>query len=97
MPNGDPWVSIRELVYAENQLRLGNLDYAPPPWLDPYWVDLTILLRAHAMAVKYGAEAELEGLLDNIDAPAYRLYILDRIAKRKQPTGTKDFFKNDGD
>lgn len=96
MPKGDPWESIRELVHAERELRLGNLDYAAPPWLDPYWIDLIILLRAHAMVVKDGAAAKLEGLLDNIHAPVYRLYILDRIAKRKQPTVTKDFFKNDG-
>jgi thymidylate synthase len=95
MPNGNPWPSIRELVQAEGQLRLGNLEYAPPPWLDPYWKDLIVLLRAQAMTVKDGEAANLEGLLDNIHAPAYRLYILDRIAKRKQPTLTKDFFKND--
>lgn len=97
MPQGDPWASIRELVYAEKQLRMGNLDYAPPSWLDPYWRDLIVLLRAYAMVVKDGAEANLEGLLDNIQAQAYHLYILDRIAKRTQPTGTKDFFKNDGE
>lgn len=97
MPKGDPWPSIRKLVHAESQLRLGDLDYAPPSWLDPYWVDLIILLRAHAMVMRDGATAKLESLLDELHAPAYRLYILDRIARRTQPTATKDFFRNDGD
>lgn len=97
MPTGDPWASIRELVQAESQLRSGNLDYVTPSWLNPYWGDLIVLLRAHALVVKDGAAASLEGLLENVHSPAYHLYILDRIAKRKQATSTKDFFKNDGD
>jgi thymidylate synthase len=97
MPTGDPWPAIRELVNAENQLRLGNIDYVPSASLDPYWADLVTLLRAYAIAVRDGTAADLEGLVANINFDAYRLYILDRIAKRKQTAVTKDFFRSDGD
>lgn len=97
MPRGDPWPAIRELIHAERELRSGSLEYAPPPWLDVYWADLIVLLRTHALAVRKGPASDLHGLVERIHHPVYRLYLLDRIARRKQPSLTKDFFRDDDD
>jgi thymidylate synthase len=95
MPIGDPWPAIRQLVSAESELRLGNTSYIPPPIIDSYWADLITLLRAYA--IRKGNLSDLESLLADIHFNPYRLYILDRIAKRKLPAVTRDFFKSDVD
>jgi thymidylate synthase len=96
MPAGDPWPAIRELVRAERDIREGK-DYIAPKCLDPYWCDLITLLHAHAIAVKSGSPEALETLLATLNFEGYRLYILDRIAKRKQPSAVRDFFKGNAD
>jgi thymidylate synthase len=91
IPNGNPWPAIGELCNAEFQLRSGNLNYTPPAWLNPYWVDLIILLQAYG-TIKHAPETQIDSYLDNLTSPVYHLYILDRISRRKQTQSTKDLF-----
>ena len=90
MPKGDPWLSIRTLLLAERQMRQDLSAYKPPAGLDPYWEDLATLLKVHAVA--HGTENELDPLLDGIHFKGYRLYIQDRIARRKQRAAVGDLF-----
>lgn len=91
MPIGNPWPAIGELCSAELQLRNGNINYVPPAWLDPYWVDLTVLLQAYATS-RHAPEEQIETYLNKLTSAVYYLYILDQISKRKQAQPTKDLF-----
>jgi thymidylate synthase len=82
MPLGDPWPAIRQVLEAERQIREGNPDYEPPAGLDPYWQDLIILLRVSALG-KFRHGEGAEELLARLNHGGFRLYVLDRIAKKK--------------
>ena len=82
MPAGDPWPSIRQVLGAEAEIRAGNPDYEPPPGLDPYWQDLITLLRVYASG-KYRNGEGSEELLARLHHGGFKLYVLDRIAKKK--------------
>lgn len=90
MPKGDPWPSIRVLLQAERQMRQNLSAYAPPVGLAPYWADLATLLRVHAVA--HGTQDQLDPLLDGVHFKGYRLYIQDRIARRRQRAAVRDLF-----
>ena len=47
MPLGSPWKSIEQVKVAENEIRVGNIDYRIPANLDPYWRDIVELFRIH--------------------------------------------------
>ena len=95
MPTGDPWPGIRQVLVAEEQIRLGNSDYEPPNELDPYWQDFIILLRAFALSKCRNGEGS-EALLGQLHNDGYRLYVLDRIAKKNVvPPVTKDMFEGE--
>jgi thymidylate synthase len=85
IPKGDPWPSIRTLLLAERQMRQDLSAYKPAVGLDPYWEDLATLLRVQAVA--RGTKDELDHLLDGLHFKGYRLYIQDRIARRKPRAG----------
>lgn len=92
MPDGDPWPSIKELVLAEELIRSGKGDLQST--LDPYWSDLITLLKIHFVAKREAPAADMAELLRAVASPAYRAYILDRIAKRLSPEQTMlDLFK----
>lgn len=98
MPIGDPWPSIRALLKAERELRVNLENYVSPEDIAPYWQDLATLLRVHSVATAGGSEDDLRRLLSSVNFEGYRLYVLDRIAKRRQPPAIGDLFKgNEGD
>lgn len=90
MPKGDPWPSIRALLLAERQMRLDLSAYMPPADLPPYWQDLATLLRVHSIA--RGTQEELTPLLDGVHFNGFRLYIQDRMARRKNRVVMSDLF-----
>ena len=92
MPAGDPWPAIRIVLEAERELRVGNLDYQTPGGLDAYWQDLITLLRFHAIH-KRGEHERAEKLFETITFRGYHLYVLDRIAKKREQKAMKDIFK----
>ncbi|MET3896982.1 thymidylate synthase [Devosia sp. UYZn731] len=98
MPKGNPWPAIVVVLEAERLLRAGKLDYTPPSDLDPYWKDLVLLLRAFAIG-RHDPAADMNELLNEISFEGFKLYILDRIAKKPAPkSGTMEMFEkvNDG-
>jgi thymidylate synthase len=97
MPAGDPWPSIRTLLSSERELR-NNLDaYVPPVGLPPYWEDLATLLRVHSVALADSSNDALMQLLSGMHFDGYHLYILDRMAKRKQRPTIGDLFDGSAD
>lgn len=97
MPQGDPWSSIQILLEAEREIRIGNLEHETPSGLDPYWQDLITLLRVYA-AGKHRDDKGREDLLSRISHHEFRLYILDRMAKRRtSSSATKDLFETADD
>jgi thymidylate synthase len=82
MPMGSPWPAIRQVLEAEKQIRGGCYDYEIESSLDPYWADLVRLIKAYAIDKTGQPSTKLEELLADIVCPAYRLYILDRIARK---------------
>ena len=93
MPVGDPWPFIRLLLAAEREMRLHIGRYRPQLDLPPYWSDLATLLRVHAVAKADGSDDQLKGLIKDLHFEGYRLYILDRIARRNPPPAMNDLFK----
>ncbi len=94
MPEGNPWPSIRKVIEAENQIRIGNDDYPIDSRLDPYWADLTRLVKAYSIDKAGLPQAKLEELLADMAWSGYRLYILDRIAKKTNSSkDTGDLFE----
>ena len=95
MPAGDPWPAIRHVLDAERAIRAGDLDFEPPADLDPYWQDFVILLRVFALG-KFRDGEGAEELLGKLQHGGYKLYVLDRIAKKKLPEpATKDLFRDE--
>lgn len=45
MPRGDPWPSLRMLLDAESDIRLGRVVRANLQEIDPYWADLIRILQ----------------------------------------------------
>lgn len=82
MPMGSPWPGIRQVLDAERKIRGGDHAYEISSSLDPYWADLIRLIKAYTIDKTGQPSAKLEELLADIVCPAYRLYILDRIARR---------------
>jgi thymidylate synthase len=82
MPIGNPWPPIRQVLEAERKIRGGHHNYKIEKSLDPYWADLVRLLQAYAIDKTAEPPEKLEALLADIVYPGYRLYILDRIARR---------------
>ncbi|MDC9822806.1 thymidylate synthase [Devosia sp. ZB163] len=93
MPPGDPWPSIRRVLEAEREIRNGNVEFQTPVDLDPYWRDLVTLLRAYG-ASKHHAGPSEEELVRQLVHDGYRLYVLDKIARRrpKTPPAMGDIF-----
>jgi thymidylate synthase len=95
MPAGNPWPALRLVLAAERDIRNGNVDHEPPADLDPYWKDLIILLRIYG-AYKYRHGEGVEDLLGHFSHDFFRLYVLDRIARRRaRGETTKDIFATD--
>jgi thymidylate synthase len=82
MPMGSPWPAIQQVLGAERKIRGGDHEYEIPTSLDPYWADLVRLIKAYSIDKTGQPSTKLEELLADIVCPAYRLYILDRIARR---------------
>lgn len=96
MPVGDPWPALREVLAAEREIRGGNVEYEPPARLDPYWRDLITLLRIYG-TYRHRQGKGVDELLKQVTHDFFRLYVLDRIARRRPPEAeTKDIFKMDG-
>lgn len=83
MPLGDPWPSIRQLVYAENMIRSGVIDFNPEHPMDPYWTDLVTLVKVYSQSRLDQNPNKLVELLREFSSPVYRLYVLDRIEKKR--------------
>ncbi|MEI9412379.1 thymidylate synthase [Mesorhizobium salmacidum] len=93
MPLGDPWPAIRQVLRAEGEIRAGNPDYEPPIGMDQYWQDIILLLRVFALG-KYRDGEGAEELLGRLHHGGFRLYVLDRIAKKKvAEPAIKDLFE----
>ncbi|MGJ5019644.1 thymidylate synthase [Bradyrhizobium oligotrophicum] len=84
MPIGPPWPAIRHILAAEKEIRQGDHDYRISQALDPYWADLLRLMKAYAVDKARIATPGLEDLLTDIVHPVYRLYLLDRLARRQR-------------
>lgn len=82
MPIGNPWAAIRRVLDAEEKIRGGHHDLKIESGLNPYWADLIRLIKAYAIDKTGQPPNKLEELLADIVSPTYRLYILDRIAKK---------------
>lgn len=96
MPLGDPWPSIRIVVQAEQEIRMGNVGFEAPAELDPYWQDLITLLRVYG-ASKHQKGPSAEELVERLTHNGFKLYVRDRIAKRRlaAPPAIEDMFKRD--
>ncbi|MBN9360690.1 MULTISPECIES: thymidylate synthase [unclassified Devosia] len=96
MPPGDPWPSIRLVLQAEREIRHGNVEFETSAELDPYWQDLITLLRVYG-AGKHRKGPSAEELVERLAHEGFKLYVLDRIAKRRPPTPPviEDMFKTD--
>lgn len=93
MPLGDPWPAIRQVLHAEGEIRAGNVEYEPTTSMDPYWQDIILLLRVFALG-KYRNGEGAEELLGRLHHGGFRLYVLDRIAKKKvAEPAIKDLFE----
>lgn len=92
MPLGDPWPSIRAILSAERQLRQNLDEYVAPVGLPAYWEDLTTLLWVHSISFANGSNDEIMQRLSGMHFEGYRLYILDRIARRGQRPAVGDLF-----
>ncbi|RWN45270.1 MAG: thymidylate synthase [Mesorhizobium sp.] len=82
MPLGDPWPAVWQVLEAEREIRAGNPNFEPVTDLDPYWRDLIILLRVFALGTLRDTKRAAE-LLDRLNHDGFKLYVLDRIAKKK--------------
>ena len=96
MPNGNPWPSLERLIEAEAIFRTGTTNSFDGEGLEPYWQDFANILRAHAILKGMGKNEDSnpnykKGLKDiaqtarSMSSPVYRLYILDRLAKKAKP------------
>lgn len=105
MPNGNPWPSLERLIEAEAIFRAGNTNGFDGEGLEPYWQDFANILRAHAILKGMGKNEVSnpnykKGLKDiaqsaqSMSSPVYRLYILDRLAKKENQV--KDLFDHAG-
>lgn len=94
MPTGDPWPSIRKVLEAEKAIRNGNVEFEMPADLDVYWQDLVTLFRVYGSG-KHGKGPPPEELVKRLSHDGFRLYVLDRIARRrtKEPPVIQDMFK----
>lgn len=82
MPAGDPWPAIRMVLEAERAIRNGDVEFSAPADLHPYWQDLVTLLRVYG-SDKHKKGPAPEKLIKQLSHEGYRLYVLDRIARRK--------------
>lgn len=101
MPLGDPWPSIELVKIAEKRIRLGNIDYQTPKYLDPYWKDLVELFRIHKIFEEMknrGGDMNTERsvlrkvieIMHKI-SPVYQIYILGRLERKHAPV--RDLFE----
>jgi thymidylate synthase len=83
MPDGDPWLSIQNLLNIERSLRSGDIPSAHEVRpSSPYWADLAILLEAFACK---DDPCALQSMLARFDCTAFQPYLrerLDRLRRR---------------
>lgn len=102
MPLGNPWPSIEKVKVAEREIRAGNIEYASPADIDPYWRDFIDLFRIHKIfeeMKKRGDDLKVERpelrrvlkIMKDI-SPTYRIYILGRLERKQSPV--RDLFEN---
>lgn len=102
MPTGNPWPSIEHVKIAEREIRTGNIEYAAPAQLHPYWRDFIELFRIHKIFEEMkkredslqSERPELRRVVNIMKeiSPTYRLYILGRLDKKQSPV--RDLFDN---
>ena len=101
MPLGSPWKSIEQVKIAENEIRVGNIDYRIPANLDLYWRDIVELFRIHKIfeeIKKRGDTSRKEfpelrkvvAIMQEI-SPIYRIYIRDKLERKQTPI--RDLFE----
>ena len=79
MPQGDPWPAIRSLLEAEERIRGGEAGVsATLTNLDPYWMDLVLLLDTLRCS-KAKDRLCLERTLEQITGSHYGPYVQSRI------------------
>lgn len=93
MPLGSPWESIKMVKVAENEIRLGNVDYQTPKGIETYWADFIELFRIHKIFEEMNnrggdlksERSELRRVVEIMQSisPVYQIYILGRL-ERKQ-------------
>lgn len=83
MPLGDPWPSIRLVLEAEADIRIGRVVPPATRKLNPYWLDLVKLLKIFAAS---GDSAKIWRLKASLSFSGYFVYVDKRKRmKRRQP------------
>ena len=101
MPLGSPWKSIEQVKIAENEIRVGNIDYHIPANLDLYWRDIVELFRIHKIFEEMKKRGDtprkefpelrrVAAIMQGI-SPIYRIYIRDKLERKQTPI--RDLFE----
>jgi thymidylate synthase len=86
MPQGDPWVAVKNIVAFEKMVRTDRGSVPNPhDTMDPYWADLATLLKIHKAFRVRNNQPEINRLKRRIREDVYSTYIRrrDKLASEK--------------
>ncbi|QRM89052.1 thymidylate synthase [Lacinutrix sp. WUR7] len=78
MPIANPWDSLQKIISAERLIRKEKFDQTNTNELDPYWQDLTSLLKIHTL-LKKKKYIKIEEVKKEINNTLYHSFIDQRV------------------